>query len=164
MKQINKYIIEKLQISKAKNQDSIDFDITFDSINNMIFYCKFYINGYDGLCQITVHTVNKKWGLIVYTDDETFAKFKLKGTEKSMHPFLVKKFVPFVKEYVEFEINDYPDMSLCMTYDKYVENVNTSNTTHLPKQAAKKFVEWLHYFTDYTGKNFASYNIKTYSN
>jgi len=163
MKQINKYITEKLKISKDKRQDSIEFDITYDSINNMMFYCKFYIDGYAGLCQITIHVTDKKWGLIVYTNDETFTKFRLRGTEKSMHPFLVHKFVPLIKEYVEFEINDYPNMSICMTYDKYVENVNT-NTTQLPKQAAKKFVEWLHYFADYTGKSFASYNLNTYTN
>lgn len=170
MKSIKQHILERLVLSKnSENLPYIKplfecFDDSFPDDYESFGDIKFEYNGkiYAGLCTIygfTSTRANKDrvCTVVVFMDDDSAGELR-KNSTFSRLPIEVEK---------EFgKLNNLPDKITKMhvwTYDEYITDINHGGVgSCINKDNADEFIDWLKYFTDYTGKKFYSYDKSFY--
>ena len=170
MKSIKQHILERLVLSKKSEKLPIIkplfecFDDSFPDEYEMFGDIRFEYNGkiYEGLCEVygfdNRHGKNGRLCTAVVFIDEDSANELRKSSLFSRLPIEVEK---------EFDkINNLPDKITKMhvwTYDEYIADINHGGVgSCINKDNVDEFIDWLKYFTEYTGKKFYSYDDSFY--
>lgn len=166
MKQINNFLLERLVISKKdkklpyiKPLFKCSDDYHPDEYE-MFGDIKFEYNDkvYEGLCEVygfdsTQSNSGRICTAVVFMD-ETNANELRKDSSVSRLPAEVEK--EFAK------LNNLQDKITKMhvwTYEEYIEDINHGGVgSCVNKDNVDEFIDWLKYFTEYTGKKFLHYD------
>lgn len=170
MKTINNFLLERLVLSK--NDEKLPyikqlFNCIDDYNSNdyeMFGDIKFEYNGkvYEGLCEVYgFDSTQLKSGrlstAVIFMDEDSASKLR-KDTTFSRLPIEVEK--EFAK------LTNLPDKITKMhvwTYDEYITDINHGGVgSCVNKDNVDEFIDWLKYFTEYTGKKFFSYDRSFY--
>ena len=172
MKSIKQHILERLVLSKNSEKlphikelfkciddyNPNDYEIFGD--------IKFEYNGkvYEGLCEVYGYDFDSKQPsskrqstAVVFIDDDSANELR-EDTTLSRLPIEIEK--EFAK------LNNLEDKITKMhvwTYEEYVEDINHGGVgSCVNKENVDEFIDWLKYFTEYTGKKFYSYDDSFY--
>lgn len=174
MKSIKQHILERLVLSKStKNLPYIKPLFKCIDDNNSDDYelfgnIKFKYNDkiYEGLCEVYGYGFDNKQlnntrkSTVVVFIDENDANELRKDTNLTRLPIEIEK--EFAK------LNNLEDKITKMhvwSYDEYIKDINDGGVgSCVNKDNVDEFIDWLKYFTEYTGKKFYSYDESFYLN
>lgn len=170
MKSIKQHILERLVLSK--NSEKLPyikelfkcFDDYHPDDYEMFGDIKFEYNSkvYEGLCEVygfdnSQSNTGRTCTAVVFMDEDSANELR-KDSSVSRLPIEVEK--EFAK------LNNLPDKITKMhvwTYDEYIEDINHGGVgSVVNKDNVDEFIDWLNYFTEYTGKKFYSYDDSFY--
>lgn len=170
MKSIKQHILERLVLSK-KSEKLPYIKQLFNCIDDynpddyeMFGDIKFEYNGkvYEGLCEVygfdsTQSKTGRLSTAVIFMNEYSASELR-KDTTFSRLPIEVEK--EFAK------LNNLPDKITKMhvwTYEEYITDINHGGVgSCVNKDNVDEFIDWLKYFTEYTGKKFYSYDKSFY--
>lgn len=170
MKSIKQHIFERLVLSKKSEKLPYIKELfkCIDDYNpddyEMFGDIKFEYNGkvYEGLCEVYgFDSTQVKGGrvstAVVFMDDDNANELR-KDSTFSRLPIEVEK--EFTK------LTNLPDKITKMhvwTYNEYITDINHGGVgSCVHEDNVEEFIDWLKYFTEYTGKKFYSYDRSFY--
>ena len=170
MKTINNFLLERLVLSK--NVEKLPYiKILFECIDdsNPDDYesfgdIKFEYNGkvYEGICQVYGFSSSQSNNgrvctTVVFIDSHSLNELRRDSTFSRLPLEIEKEFA---------KLNNLPDKITKMHvwgYDEYIEDINHGGVgSCVNKDNIDEFIDWLKYFTEYTGKKFYSYDESFY--
>lgn len=169
MKTIKQHILERLVLSKENNKlpfikslfrcddDSIDGDYEMFGVISFEYNDKVY----ESICELYAfdNTMlnTRSCTLIMFANEEDTEELR-KETKNSRLPYEVEKQLS--------KLTNLPDKitkAHVWTFDEYITDINDGGVgTCVNKDNVNEFIDWLKYFTEYTGKKFYSYSPSFY--
>ena len=172
MKTINKFLLERLILNK--NTEKLPhIKLLFECIDDsnpddyeMFGDIKFEYNGkvYEGLCDVygyhfdsTQSNNSRICTAVVFIDEDSANELRKDSTFSRLPIEVEKKFA---------KLNNLQDKITKMhvwSYDEYIDDINHGGVgSCVNKDNVDEFIDWLKYFTEYTGKKFYSYDDSFY--
>lgn len=170
MKTINNFLLERLVLSK--NGENLPYIKTLfkciDDYNpddyEMFGNIKFKYNDkiYEGLCEVygfnsRLSNNRRKCTAVVFLNEDKANELREDTTLSRLPAEIEKEFA---------KLNNLEDKITKMhvwTYDEYINDINHGGVgSCVNKDNVDEFIDWLKYFTDYTGKKFYSYDQSFY--
>lgn len=164
MKQINNFLLERLVISKKDKklpyitQEFICEDIDHSDEYELFGKIGFEYEGevYNGLCEVYGFdslTFKRTCTCVIFLDEDSVNKLR-KDTALSRIPVEIEKQLA--------SITNLPDKitkAHVWNYTEYIEDINHGGVgSCVNKENVNIFIDWLHFFTDFTGKKFLHYD------